>query len=148
MFCFNHASAFYTNNRLVKMLMNIKLKAQSLNRKSYLKFTLSWFSFTCFKNIGLLWPISALDRKQVRGYRYRNPSYKPKTVWRPSQVYNKNRHTNKTVPSKWIEAPACNSCWNETETEIKIQQFSYIKMDLKMSAVKWWPSCLCCCCIV
>ena len=51
-----------------KMLMNNKFKAQSLNRKSYRKFTLSWFSVTCFKHVGLLWPISALDRKQVRGY--------------------------------------------------------------------------------
>ena len=48
--------------------MNNKFKAQSLNRKSYRKFTLSWFSVTCFKHVGLLWPISALDRKQVRGY--------------------------------------------------------------------------------
>ena len=51
-----------------KMLMNNKFKAQSVNRKSYRKFTLSWFSVTCFKHVGLLWPISALDRKQVRGY--------------------------------------------------------------------------------
>ena len=64
MFCFNHASAFYTNNKIVKMLMNNKLKAQSLNRK----FTLSCFSVTCSKHVGLLLPISALDRKQVRGY--------------------------------------------------------------------------------
>ena len=47
--------------------MNNKFKAQSLNRKSYRKF-MSWFSVTCFKHVGLLWPISALDRKQVRGY--------------------------------------------------------------------------------
>ena len=48
--------------------MNIKFKAQSLNRKSDRKFTLSCSSVTCFKHVGLLWPISALDRKQVRGY--------------------------------------------------------------------------------
>ena len=52
------------------MLMKNKFKAQSLNRKSYRKFTLSWFSVTCFKHVGLLWPISALDRKQVCSYRY------------------------------------------------------------------------------
>ena len=51
-----------------KMLMNNQFKAQSLNRKSHRKFTLSYFSLTCFKHVGLLWPISALDRKQVRGY--------------------------------------------------------------------------------
>ena len=50
-----------------KMLMNNKFKAHSLNRKAYLKFTLSWFSVTCFQHVGLLWPISALDRKQVSG---------------------------------------------------------------------------------
>ena len=48
--------------------MNNQFKAQSLNRKSYWKFTLSYFSVTCFKHVGLLWPISAFDRKQVRGY--------------------------------------------------------------------------------
>ena len=48
--------------------MNNQLKAQSLNRKSYRKFTLSYFSVTCYKHVELLWPISALDRKQVRGY--------------------------------------------------------------------------------
>ena len=37
-----------------KMLMNNQLKALSLNRKSYRKFTLSWFSVTCFKHVGLL----------------------------------------------------------------------------------------------
>ena len=52
------------------MLMNNKFKARSLNRKSYRKFTMSCFSVTCFKHVGLLWPISALDRKQVRGYTY------------------------------------------------------------------------------
>ena len=51
-----------------KILMNNQLKAQSLNRKSYRKFTLSYFSVTCYKHVELLWPISALDRKQVRGY--------------------------------------------------------------------------------
>ena len=32
MFCFNHASAFYTNNKIVKILRNNKFKAQSLTR--------------------------------------------------------------------------------------------------------------------
>ena len=67
MFCFNHASAFYTNKSW-KMLRNNQFKAQSLNQKSYWKFTLSYLSVTCFKHVGLLWPVSALDRKQVRGY--------------------------------------------------------------------------------
>ena len=67
MFCFNHASAFYANNKSWKMLRNNQFKAQSLNRKSYRKFTLSYLSVTCFKHVGLLWTVSALDRKQVRG---------------------------------------------------------------------------------
>ena len=32
---------------------------------------------------------------------YRNPQYKPKTVWRPSQVYNGNPFYSKTVSSEW-----------------------------------------------
>ena len=48
--------------------MNNKSKAQSLNRKSYWKFTLSCFSATCLKHVGLLWPIRSLDRKQVHAY--------------------------------------------------------------------------------
>ena len=55
-----------------KMLMNNQFKAQSLNQKSYQKFMLSYFSVTCFKHVGLLWPISMLDRKQVRGYEIKN----------------------------------------------------------------------------
>ena len=47
--------------------MNNQFKAQSLNRKSYRKFTLSYFSVTSFKHVGLLWPITALDRKQEWG---------------------------------------------------------------------------------
>ena len=50
------------------MMKNNKFKAHSLNRKSYRKFTSSCFSVTCFKHVGLLWPISALDRMQVDGY--------------------------------------------------------------------------------
>ena len=53
-----------------KILMNNQLKAQSLNRKSYRKFMLSYFSVTCYKHVELFWPISALDRKQVRGYTF------------------------------------------------------------------------------
>ena len=37
--------------------------------------------------------------KQVPPYGHRNPHYKPKTVWYPSQVYNGNPFTNKTVSS-------------------------------------------------
>ena len=59
---------FLHKQKIVKMLMNNKFKAQGRNRKSYQKFALSCFSVTCFKHVGLPWPISALDRKQVRGY--------------------------------------------------------------------------------
>ena len=58
--------------------MNNQLKAQSLNRKSCRKFTLSYFSVTCYKHVELLWPISALDRKQVRGYA---PSHHLNQCW-------------------------------------------------------------------
>ena len=35
-------------------------------------------------------------------YGYRNSHYKYETVWRPSQIYNCNPYTNKTVSSGWI----------------------------------------------
>ena len=102
--------------------MNNKFKAQSLNRKSYRKFTLSWFSVTCFKYVGLLWPISALDRKQVRGYHLNCPQwslgpylnmktvfpshawdfhYRNKTVVRPSYLYDENSYTSKAIHLYW-----------------------------------------------
>ena len=34
-------------------------------------------------------------------YGYRNPDYKPKTVWRSSQINNSNPYTCKTVSSWW-----------------------------------------------
>ena len=33
-----------------------------------------------------------------------NPHYTPKIVWLSSQVFNVYAYTNKTMPSKWIEA--------------------------------------------
>ena len=40
---------------------------------------------------GKHWP------KQMPSYGYRNPHYKPKTVWRPSKIYNGNPYANKMV---------------------------------------------------
>ena len=48
-----------------------------------------------------------LFTKKTPSYGYRNPHYKPKTVWRPSQVYNGNPYSNKTAFSEWIEALGC-----------------------------------------
>ena len=62
----------FSSTKSCKNLMNSKFKAQSLNQKYQRKFTFSWFSVTFFKHVGLLWPISALDRKQVRGYVFFN----------------------------------------------------------------------------
>ena len=39
--------------------------------------------------------------KKTPSYGY--PHDKPKTVWRPSQVYNGNLYTDKTASSYWIE---------------------------------------------
>ena len=47
-----------------------------------------------------------LFTKTTPSYGYRDPHYKPKTVWRPSQVYNGNPYTDKTASSLWIEAQA------------------------------------------
>ena len=44
-----------------------------------------------------------LFTKKMRSYGYKDPHYKPKTVWWPSQVYNGNPYTDKTA-SWWIEA--------------------------------------------
>ena len=40
-----------------------------------------------------------LFTKKTPSYGYRDPHYKPKTVWRPSQVYNGNPYTDKTASS-------------------------------------------------
>ena len=48
-----------------------------------------------------------LFTKKTLSYVYRDPHDKPKTVWRPSQVYNGNPYTDKTASSKWIEALRC-----------------------------------------
>ena len=37
--------------------------------------------------------------KKTPSYGYRDPHYKPKTVWRPFQVYNGNPYTDKMVSS-------------------------------------------------
>ena len=51
------------------------------------------------------WPSTHILSKKTTSYGYMNPHYKPKTVWRPSQVYNVNPYTNKATCSWWIEAP-------------------------------------------
>ena len=38
-----------------------------------------------------------LFTKKTPSYRYRDPHYKPKTVWRPSRVYNGNPYTDKMI---------------------------------------------------
>ena len=40
-----------------------------------------------------------LFTKKTPSYGYRDPHDKPKTVWRPSQVYNGNPYTDKTASS-------------------------------------------------
>ena len=43
-----------------------------------------------------------LFTKKTPSFEY--PLYQPKTVWRPSQVYNRIPYDNKTASSWWIEA--------------------------------------------
>ena len=45
-----------------------------------------------------------LFTNKTPSYGYRDPHNKPKTVWRPSQVYNGNPYTDKTASSWLIEA--------------------------------------------
>ena len=47
--------------------------------------------------------LGLLLTKTTPSYWYRLPQCKPETVWRPSQVYHGNPHTNKTVPSQRID---------------------------------------------
>ena len=39
--------------------------------------------------------VGSLFTKKMLSYGYRDPNYKPKTVWRPSQVYDRNPYTDK-----------------------------------------------------
>ena len=45
-----------------------------------------------------------LFTKKTPSHWYRYPHYKPKTVWRPSQVYNGNPYTSKEASSSRTEA--------------------------------------------
>ena len=53
------------------------------------------------------WP---LFTKQTSYYGYRNPNYKLKMVWQPSQVCNGNPSNNKTVSSLRIPATGATTC--------------------------------------
>ena len=44
MFCFNHASAFYTNNNIVKNVDKRRIQGTNCNRKSHRKYALLWVS--------------------------------------------------------------------------------------------------------
>ena len=47
MFCYNHASAFYTSNNIVKMLMNNKFKAQTVTGNPTGNYRWQLFNVTC-----------------------------------------------------------------------------------------------------
>ena len=51
MFCFNHVSAFYTINNIVKDVNEWQIQGTNSNRKSYRKLPLTSFSVTCFKHV-------------------------------------------------------------------------------------------------
>ena len=53
----------------------------------------------------------SLSIKKTVSYWHRNPHYKPKTVWRSSQIYNRNFFINKTVSSLWIEVQIWRYIW-------------------------------------
>ena len=80
--------------RELQVLLATKHPRQgTLSPQSGSDFGLSTFSYS-----------GPLFTKKTPSYGYRNPHYKPKTVWRPSQVYNGNPYTDKTASSLWIEA--------------------------------------------
>ena len=55
--------------------------------------------------------------KKTPSYWYRDPHYKPKTVWRPSQVYNGKPYTDKMASYEWIilTRPAVNIAVNNID---------------------------------
>ena len=62
-----------------------------------------WASFS-LKRLPLFhWKDSLYFTEKTPSYRCKNPHYKPKTVWWPSQVYNGNPYTSKMVSSWWSE---------------------------------------------
>ena len=76
MFCFNHASAFYTSNNIVNMLMNNKFNAQPLTGNPTGNYRCQLLAsgalnMSCYFS---QWARSiesrcvVMDRKQVRGY--------------------------------------------------------------------------------
>ena len=66
------------------------------------------------QNIGL--GPHSLNRRRL----YRNPHYKLKTVWRPSQVYNGNPYANKMVSSWWIEDQT--RVWGNTPSALEYEE--------------------------
>ena len=58
-----------------------------------------WFYIGQFTHIcqGKYWVLIHL--KRMLSYGYTNPHYKSETVWRPTQVYDMNPFTDKTVSS-------------------------------------------------
>ena len=76
---------------------NLRIHAECSSHLSYQGQT---FAVLCFWTLALG---STLDNpgplftKKMPSYGYKDPHYKPKTVWRPSQVYNGNPYTDKTA---------------------------------------------------
>ena len=73
-----------------------------------------------------------LFTKKTSSYGYRDPHDKPKTVWRPSQVYNGNLYTDKTASSQWIEARVGSPVSDQR------YMFSQTKEGTSLWLVAWW----------
>ena len=65
----------------------------------YLGLPVSYNDLTEWVCISLEAQPGPLFTKKTPSYGYRNPHYKPETVWGPSQVYNGNPYTDKTASS-------------------------------------------------
>ena len=88
-------------------VLNIKSSVDDSYLDKFLQILILMHVWECHRwwtGFGLEIRVGHLLTKKTSPYGYRNSHYKPKTVWRPSQVYNENAYTNNTMSSSSIEA--------------------------------------------
>ena len=100
-----------------------------------------WECHRRWTGIGLEIRVGPLLTKTTSPNGNRNSHYKPKTVWRPSQVYNGNAYTNNTMSSSSIEAQcreARGRCLKQSyHISMTISNFTKTWFDFNPSMGKW-----------
>ena len=105
--CFPLRRAPLTPVKNMISILNIKSSIYDSYLDKFLQILILMNVWECHRRwtgIGLEIGVGPLLTKKTSPYGYRNSHYKPKTVWRPSQVYNGNAYTNNTMSSSSIEA--------------------------------------------